>query len=410
MNKKISSSLILVSALAASITTAVAETNSFNASPIVSGGSGYSEFVASENPGSGNFERRPVRFTFSVNHGYDDNVFTSNINKEESFFTSASINALLSLSNGRTSLEGGISLGGIYYWDREGDEFDPDIVWSLDLGHVFSPKLRLDISSSFSYQSNPDFAAGGIRTQRSGNYVNANVGFNLTQTFTRRFSAVYSYSVGGVYYDDNLIGDSDNRLDQTLGLQLRFLIQPTISLVGEYRFGFITYDSANRDSISHYFLGGADFTINRRLTASLRAGVQLRDSDDTGEDTSPFVESTLAYKFGDRSSVSWVNRYGFEESDFGFGTTRQTYRTGLSVSHQITSRIAGNLGAYFTDSTYDGLNSDDEQTLDVTVGATYSLNRLLSFQVGYTYTEVFAESALREYDRNRVFAGVTFSF
>lgn len=410
MNKLISSRVLIAGALAVSAISANAETEAFSAAPLLSGGSGYSEFVPSENPGSGNFERRPVRFTFSVNQGYDDNIYTSNIDKQESAFTSASINALLSLSNGRTSLDGGISLGAIYYWDREGDDLDPDIVWSLDFGHVFSPKLRLDISSSFSYQSNPDFAAGGVRTQRSGNYVNANLGFNLTQTFTRRFSAVYSYSVGGVYYDDSLIGDTDNRLEQTLGLQLRFLIQPTISLVGEYRFGFITYDTANRDSISHYILGGVDFTINRRLTASLRLGAQLRDSDDRGEETSPFVESTLTYQYGERSRLSWINRYGYEESDFGFGTTRQTYRTGLSVSHQFTSRIAGNLGAYYTNSTYEGLNNDDEQTLDLTVGATYSVNRLLSFQVGYTYTEVFSEDAFREYDRNRIFAGATFSF
>lgn len=376
---------------------------------LASAGLSNSEFVATANPGSGNFQKRPYRFTFTLNQGYDDNIYTSSFDQQSSFFTSASLGASLTLGDGQTSLQAAFSAGGSYYWDRD-DTFDPDISLNVDFSHVFSPKLRLDITTYLAYQAEPDFQIGFGQNRRSGNYIYGSVGFSLAQTFSRRLSAVYGYTVSGVYYDEATIADISNRMEQIFSIQLRYLIQPTISLVGEYRFGLITYDTANRDSSSNYLLGGVDFTLNRRLTASFRAGAQLRDSDDLGEETSPFVESTLSYKYGERSSIQWVNRYGFEESDFGFGSTRKTYRTGITVNQKISSRINANGGVFFTTSEYEGTIADSEQTLDLNLGVVYSVNRLLSLQAGYTYTTVFSDNTFREYDRNRVYMGATLSF
>ncbi len=376
---------------------------------VSSAGVSNGDFVPTLNPGAGNFESRPYHFTLSLNTGYDDNVYTSHFDRQGSAFTSASIGASLKLSNGRTSLEASLSVGGNYYWDRN-DSFDPDISLNLELGHVFSPKLRLDITTYLAYQAEPNFQIGFGQNRRSGNYFYGNVGFSLAQTFTRRFSAVYGYTVSGVRYDESALASVQDRLEQTLSLQLRYLIQPTIALVGEYRFGIVTYDSANRDSTSNYILGGVDFTLNRRLTASLRAGAQLRNSDDVGKETSPFVESTLTYQYAEHGSIQWVNRYGFEESDLGFGNTRKTYRTGLTVNQRLASRLTANGGVFYTTSDYSGNFSDSEQTIDVNLGLVYAVNRLLSLQTGYTFTKVYSNEVFREYDRNRVYIGATLTF
>jgi hypothetical protein len=366
-------------------------------------------FIPTENAGSGNFEKRPYRFTLSLNHGYDDNIYTTNDDKQGSFFTSASVGVSLALSDGRTSLRAALNAGGSYYYDRD-EEFDPDIALNVDFSHVFSSKLRLDITSYLAYQSEPDFAIGFAQNRRNGNYFYGNVGFNLTQAFTRRFSAVYGYNVAGVVYDEELIASIEDRIEQTFSLQLRYLVRPTVSLVGEYRFSVVSYDAANRDSTSNFALAGVDFTLNRRLTASFRAGAQFRDSDDAGKETSPFVESTLSYAYGSGSSIQWLNRYGFEESDLGEGSSRKTYRTGLTVNHRIASRVTANAGVYYTTSEYDSAFSNEEQTLDLNLGVVYAVNRVLSLQTGYTYTHLYSDEELREYDRNRVYAGVTLTF
>ena len=376
---------------------------------VSSAGVSNGDFVPTLNPGAGNFESRPYHFTLSLNTGYDDNVYTSHSNKQGSAFTSASVGASLKLSNGRTSLEAALSAGGSYYWDRN-DSFDPDISFNLELGHVFSPKLRLDITTYLAYQAEPDFQIGFGQNRRSGNYFFGDVGFSLAQTFTRRLSTVYGYTVSGVRYDESTLGNEQDRVEQTLSLQLRYLVQPTISLVAEYRYGLVTYDSANRDSTSNYILGGVDFTLNRRLTASLRAGAQFRDSDDLGKETSPFVESRITYTYGERSSIQWLNRYGFEESDLGFGSTRKTYRTGLTVNQRLASRLTANGGVFFTASDYSGGLSNSEQTLDINVGLVYSVNRLLSLQTGYTFTKVYSDEVFREYDRSRIYLGATLTF
>ncbi len=367
------------------------------------------EFSPADNPGAGNFERRPYNFSFSVNQGFDDNIYNTRSNKQSSFYTTASVGTNIAIGDGRTMLQASLNVGGAYYWDRQ-DSIDPNITLSLDLSHAFSPKLRLDITSSLAYQAEPDFQSGFGQNRRAGNYFFGVVGFSLSQAFSPRLSAVYGYTFSGVYYEDSIIADASNRIDQTFSLQIRYLVQPTIALIGEYRFGVVTYDSTNRDSTSNYILGGLDFTLNRRLTAGLRVGAQFRDSDDLGQETAPFVEGTMSYNYGERSTIQWISRYGFEESEFGIGSTRKTYRTGLNVTQQISSRISASGGAYYSTSDYSGNVGGSEQTLDLSLGLVFKVNRLLSFQTGYTFTKVFADNSFLEYDRNRIFLGATISF
>lgn len=376
----------------------------------VSSGGGSKEFAATADPGDGTFEFRPYGFTLYVSQGYDDNIYTSNLDKQESMFTTASLSGRYLFSRPRTSLQLAGSAGGSYYWDREGEAYDPNISASAEFRHVFSKKFSLSIGAYVSYQTEPDLQNGFGVSRRSGNYLYGNMGGSLTQQWSRRFSMVYSYSISGIRYEDS-VRDFDNHIDQTAGLQFRYLVQPTVTAVGEYRFGVVTYDEASiRDSTSHYLLVGADFNVNRRLVASTRMGAQLRDSDDVGSSSSPFVESTLNYKISDNTSVTWINRYGFEESDSFASGVRQTYRTGLNASHRFSPRILGTFSGYYTHSAYDGEFTPDENTLDLTAGVSYAINRVFSLMTGYTYTQVFSDDIFREYERNRIYAGASASF
>ena len=44
------------------------------------------------------------------------------------------------------------------------------------------------------------------------------------------------------------------------------------------------------------------------------------------------------------------------------------------------------------------------------VGARYAINRHFAAEIGYTHTTVLSDDRRREYDRNRVFAGVRFAY
>ncbi|MDQ3120821.1 MAG: outer membrane beta-barrel protein, partial [Verrucomicrobiota bacterium] len=63
---------------------------------------------------------------------------------------------------------------------------------------------------------------------------------------------------------------------------------------------------------------------------------------------------------------------------------------------------------------YDGndfMSGFAEASFDIAVTARYAINRNFALDVGYTHTEVISDSSFfREYSRNRIYAGATFTF
>jgi hypothetical protein len=51
-----------------------------------------------------------------------------------------------------------------------------------------------------------------------------------------------------------------------------------------------------------------------------------------------------------------------------------------------------------------------ENTFDGNLSVHYAITPLIGVQGGYHYTDINSDSALREYSRNRVFAGVSLTF
>jgi hypothetical protein len=156
---------------------------------------------------------------------------------------------------------------------------------------------------------------------------------------------------------------------------------------------------------------------------SARAGVEFRsfdgdelinDLDDDDSRTHPYGEATVNYALGQRTSVSWFNRYSLEQPDVADAFTRSTYRTSLFVRHNITTRIVAGLNFAYQHDDYDGnllIDEFSEDAFDVALSLRYAINRNFALDVGYQHTQVLSdESLFREFARNRVYGGVTFSF
>jgi hypothetical protein len=198
------------------------------------------------------------------------------------------------------------------------------------------------------------------------------------------------------------------------------------TVVGEYRFGVVDYtDFEARSSTSHFLLAGFDHSFNPRFNMSARAGVEFRSFegvDDDGLDldegdgdrTHPYAEATVNYAVGQRTSVSLFNRYSLEQPDFADAFSRSTYRTSLSIRHNITPRIVAGLNFAYQHDDYDGtvaFGSFTEDAFDIALSIRYAINRNLAVDAGYQHTEVISEESLfRDFARNRYYGGVTFSF
>ena len=389
-----------------------------------SGGAGQiGGFGASAESGLGIFSRFPVRITVALQEGYDDNVFTRSLVQQGSAFTIASVGLDYQFGSPRTQIEARAGGGLTYYYDRP-QQSGPDYNGFLDLSltHKFSARLSLEISSYTTYQTEPDFSLDIGINRRSGSYFYISDHFKLNYQFSPRFSSALSYTFTTLVYDNSIAGDLQNRIENTFGDELKYLILPTTSLVGEYRIAFVDYTDSDSSALTHYFLAGFDHTFNPRFNITFRGGVQLREFESSTITTrqnadriSPDVESTITYQIGERSDISWTNRYGIQEGEgSSTNTERSSYRTGLNVRYSVTPRISSRLALYYDHNSFEsnGASSGlDQNSIDVALNLHYAMTRYLGIQAGYNYTQVFASGlTVRAYSRNRIYGGIDFVF
>ncbi len=379
---------------------------------------GQSAEVVAPRLGTGNFSPSPFRVSISVREGYDDNVYTTSINPVGSFYTNGNVVLDYKFGDARTQVAfeafGGLS----YYYNRPfGRGYDINTGLSLSVSHQATPRLGLGAAIYLAYQSEPDFNTGFGINRRSGNYFYTSDKFSTSYQWAPRFSTVTSYTLGALNYEDSSVGLFEDRVEHTFGNEFRFLVLPTTTAVGEYRYQIIDYDTAPRDSMTHFVLAGLDHSFNPRFNISLRGGAQFREFEDFGQRTSPYGEATLNYALTEKSSISWNNRYGLDEPDVPGSPSRTSFRTGLRGNYAFTPRISSTLSIYYQHDDNDGLQtpvffipSFSEDSLDISLGVRYEINSTFAALAGYSHTEVLSDFALREYARNRYYLGLNATF
>ena len=402
-----SSSATATGSSGSAASSSAAATTSSAAGPALSGPSGTGIFAPS-----------PVQITLSVTSGYDDNVNTAPGGEQASSFTTGRAVLSYDFGNPRLQLSVAANGGGTYYYQHIANQnYDIDLLLGFEIKYKASPRLSLGSSILVSYLTEPSFNYGvGVNT-RNGNYFYTTDKFFATYEWARRFSTRTTYTFDAVNYDNNSIGALANRVENTFGNEFLFQLVPTTKLVAEYRFGIVSYETALLDSTTHFVLGGLDHTFNPRLTGSVRGGAEFRSFDNDGDRIGPYFEGTVNYALGKRTSVSWTNRYGIEEPNILGAQSRTTFRTGLQVKCDLTSRISSSLDAYYEHSDYHGSVSSSvpstsfaEDSVDLALSLRYAITRSLRIQAGYNHTEVTSEMASREYSRNSVSGGLNFTF
>ena len=369
--------------------------------------------------GIGKFATLPFHVSISVRGGYDDNVLTSTFVRKGSPFVNVNLALSYAFGTPRTTISLQTNGGATRYFDRPGGvefDFNPNLNFSLT--HKATPRLTLSLVAYATYQNQPDFAFNAGLNRRSGSFFYTSDKFSAAYRWAPRFSTVTSYTLGVIQYNDAALGNFEDRFEHTFGNEFRFLVWPTTTLVGEYRFGLITYDNSVRDSNTHFLLAGFDHSFSPRINVSTRAGVEFRSYTNLNDSrTDPYFEGTLTYALGPHMSLSWTNRYSIEEPDVSGSQSRTTFRSGLSGSYSITPRIVGSLSAFYQHDENDSTLTPfffspafAEDSFSLALGLRYSMNRNWGVELGYDFTDVESDLRLREYYRNRFYGGVNFTF
>jgi len=396
---------------------------SFYGAPASSGFSGNSGGgEASSEGGSGSdlgiFSRKPFNFTLAVRQGFDSNVNTTPSNPESSMYSN--VGAGVNYSFGTPRLQLGASLGGgvTYYYNRPDDPTDFNGNFALSANYRATPRLNLSISTSTAYLSQPDLATVGGTNRQDGDYLVTNTTLSAAYQWSEIISSITSYNFTALYYLENDLNQNQGNISQTLAQSVLWLWKPKTTLVAEYRANTITYYGADLDQLGNYLLVGFDQIFNPRFFWNLRVGAQvnLNNNPVDGESfyVGPFMESTLRYQLATATSLSWTMRYGTEASGLNDVSQRQTFRTGLALTHAFTQRLSGSFGLNYLANYYnqpDVIQTYIENIVDFSVGLNYKINRFAGLEVGYQFTiDMAPEETERSYSRNIVFVGANFSF
>lgn len=359
------------------------------------------------------FEKKlPFSVTVGVGAGWDSNVNLSSTDEQESAFYKASLALEYSTGDRRTSYSFGLTYNPFFYADApEGiDDFQQSAGINFALRHRVNPRLTITDNLYFAYEFEPNYQIGTSVARRTEPYIYGYNNLNVAYAWTKRFSTVTGYTISGIdYQDDSEAGE--NYISHLFSQDFRYAFTKLTTGVLTYRYGVTEYDNNFGDYTSQYFLGGIDHTFNRRTFGSFRAGAEVRDRDNGGSATNPYVEASFSHSVAKQTYVRWYGRYGFEDADIGNSEERSSLRTGVSIQKTFTNRIAGNIGANYVHDVFEGGGEETEDdVIEVSVGLDFNVYRNLVLNTGYSFTTTSSDYANREYDRHILSLGLTAKF
>jgi Putative beta-barrel porin 2 len=367
---------------------------------------------ASEAAGIGWLPAVPIQIIAGLETGYDDNVTTS-ANGQGSPFARENIVLTYARPGQRTQ----VSLIGVgrfeQFFDLGTDDKNGNI--TLSITHNSSTRLSFYSNVYAAYETEPDFKSDvGPENVRAQHFNTIDI-FAVTYQWLPRFSTVTSYTFKRVKYADASIGAEQDRMDNTFGETLQFSLTRRTNLVGDYRYEIINYDTTPNDSTTNYLLGGVDHHLTEHLVVHAAGGPSFRSLEDDGDSVSPYFEGSLGY-MSSNHSLNWTTSYGFEAPTAGGVTTTKTFRTGLVLTYNLTSRLSSTTTVYYHHDENQGSASSgtssagSQDSLDLLLNFNYTINKRLALNVNYKHTSQSSLGSTPGYSRNSYSAGLSYAY
>ena len=344
----------------------------------------------------------PFMISLGTHLGYDSNSQTQ-ASGSGSFFVSQG----LTLNYDRTQQATQLALiAGLSVVDRFDRGKDVNAFLSLSAGWHPTRRLSLSATLDTAYGIEPDFSSDVGPSQRKGNYFQLTNGLAATYQWAHRFSTTNSFSFRPIEYANEAVASFTNRKEYTLGQGFQFVLDRQTTLLANYRFLLVDYETAPLNSTTHFVLVGAEEEFSRRLKGQLQAGLSFRSFDQGGKQTDPTVISSLEYAVNRVSNLKWTARYGVEAPAVADAILRKTFRTGVELTYGFTPRITSALALFYHhDENERGLVTNPPQVpadlrfrpttdaLDVSVSGRYQVSDHIDVDVSYGHSNVSTGSA-----------------
>jgi hypothetical protein len=326
-----------------------------------------------------------------------------------------------------------------YYADRENHEIDQSHQVNARVDHAFSENYKVDIKDSFVVAQEPDLidpSNTALKMRADGSNFHNDAAIMFHGEFTRTLGAEIGYENNIFDYENTGANSYSAMLDRmehlaTFNLRWRAL-QQTVAILG-YQYGVIDHtshylvngvDAEYRDSRNHYFYVGADHNFTPTLTGSLRVGAEYTEypnsdkykvatgRDINGDTWSPYADASVTWTYMQGCTLQVGARNARSQSMYVESLDSEATSFYVSLTHQITAKLTGNLIATAQNAEFYQGNNDGKVDDYYTIGANlaYQINSFLAAEAGYSFDRLDSDVAYRSYTRNRVYLGLRASY
>ena len=363
----------------------------------------------------------------SAREGYDDNVFTSQTDRQGSITTLVEPQLLVNFPQEQTFFGMRYTYDMTYYWNKRSNQsLDQSHSLDLLLSHRFSPRLALDINDSLRRGLEPelvDLSTGVPLIQRqNGDYWYNTLSCSLTYNLSRRWLISLSQDWQRWAYDDAAAAQVNDLNSYNTVASAIYSVSPSTSLGINYQYGLTAYADPGpgdvRDFESHSLYLSLSHQFNPQLSLQLAGGATEGLFSDH-HDISPYATASLSYNYAPGSTIAAGFGYTLTSSSVGEYRASDTLSLSAQVAHRITPKCQATLNGAYVLSTLKNLNptiptdlpAETTQTSwRLGVGLSYNFTRWLAADVNYSHDRVNSNISNWAFERNRVNAGLRLTY
>jgi hypothetical protein len=303
-----------------------------------------------------------------------------------------------------------------HFTDRPGEKTLDSHDLLARVAHAFSPSTTIDVVDTYQVARNPESLLNGLPVNADQSFKRNEFDGNFATTVTAKVGATVKARTVDYRYRSAAIGRSLDRIENLYGIAGDYAVLPETKLVGEARHQdvFYTKQGEIKNKSSDYLMGGVDYAVAKKLTASGRFGVEWRHRDAERSTTAPYVELSVKYDYVEGSFLTAGYVHTLEESS---DTTRFTdtlvNRFFVNVQHKVTSLIALSGSLTYEPSRLEGRRGQvniDEDTVRAGVAVSYLPTKRWTLSLSFDDDHVNSDDPARNLRRARTGAAATYTF
>lgn len=300
--------------------------------------------------------------------------------------------------------------------DRPGDRTLDSHDANIRLAHAFSQATNIDISDNYTVAKNPESLLAGIPLNTDQSFKRNQLDGRFVTNLSERANATLKARTVRYRYDNATLGASLDRTESLLGAAVSFDVVPEMKAVGEFRRQDVGYRSAgsSKDKESNFLIGGLDYEVAEKLSASGRLGYEWRKREGAGDTDVPYAELSAKYDYAEKSYVTGGYIHTIEEaSNVAQFTDTRVNRLFVNVQHAVSALVVTSTSFTYEPSTLLGRAGQadvEETTTRFGFAMTYLPTQHWAISATYDNDRVKSDDPNRGLKRNRYGVNAAYSF